>query len=655
MRYRLLKIAPFPYVFLMAASICATGNAQDAGSRICVVAVHDSSLFTFCPPAFLKSLADGLLAKLPPPGDPWYAENWSHGFRFDTYQINVSWDGRLGFRFISPQGSPSWSYLLPPALFLPDPAILERNRPDWRQLSKLASGICPSGWMDPGMARQIEDEFRKSKDYRLVDAIEESDLVFLVESLYRSFQSPVDGAWLTYDLSDELAGNPRSFCIVAIAVVVPAEIYRRNPVDAEALLAGRLWAGVSFFKHDAPPAPAGVRGLPSGQLGNTTVYDGSGLVQSASPKELVGKFFKKEKWSADIPPIGPAWSMLQNPEAEMVAAKPGLKTSGAAQPVLPLDVPADAVGNRVFRADTTLVTVPVVARDMGGRFVSDLAATDFHIYEDGVEQTIDRLVSDATPFQTALMMDISHSTGNVHSAFEGAAQTFAKVLRPEDKLMVISFTNKVFIETELTGDQDGMRRAIAHMDEHGGGPAYFGEDVMMRAWDPTRQMGTRLYDAVDLAVTERFDKLLGRKGILIFTDGVDSGSRLASRESTLARIEESDVLVYAIHFDTPLQKDINRERMAGRIKARAKGEEYLQQLADHSGGRLFKASTGAGFEQALAYIAEELRHQYALCYYPKEPPKDTKLRRIQVTVDKPGIRLRARPGYRPASKSPAAR
>jgi VWFA-related protein len=659
-----LKLISFSCLLLIADSVSVTAQEKGASARICVVAVHDSSLFTFCPPAFRKSLADGLLKKLPPPGDAWHDEPWRSGFRFGSYLMFISWDGRLGFMPYSnpifPEGDYQrdfrWSGWLPPAVFQPDPGILERNRPDWLQLSKLTSGVCPSGWIDPDMAKEIGDEIRKNRDYVLVNDVDDSDLVLLVESLYSNYLSPVDGNWLSYSLNDETAGGQKHFCIVAIAVVVPVEIYRENPLDAGALLAGRLWAGVSFYKNDIPVPGVwmgGIRGLPSGQLGGRTVYDGSAAIHSASPKELVGKFFKKQKWSADIPPIVPAWSMSPLAEAQAVSAKPALKTDDVVQPSLPSDIPT-AASKPVFRANTTLVSVPVVVQDMEGRFVLDLEATDFHVYENGVEQTIDRLISESAPFQTALMVDISHSTGLVQSAFEAAALTFAKVLRPEDKLMVLSFTNKIFVESELSGDQDQLNRAITHMRAHSGGTAYFGEDLDKRAWDPTRQMGTRLYDAVDLVVTERFDKLSGRKAILIFTDGVDSGSRLASLQSTLARIEESDVLAYAIHFDTPMQTGINRDRTAGMVAAKAQGAEYLLQLAEHSGGRFFKASTDAGFKEAFSYIAEEMGHQYTLYYYPKERMNDTAFRRIQVTVDKPGIRVRARAGYRPSPNASAA-
>jgi len=92
---------------------------------------------------------------------------------------------------------------------------------------------------------------------------------------------------------------------------------------------------------------------------------------------------------------------------------------------------------------------------------------------------------------------------------------------------------------------------------------------------------------------------------------------------------------------------INNDAMAGMATAHAKGAEYLQQLATHSGGQIFKASTGADFQEAFSYIAEEMGHQYSLCYYPRQPINDAAFRRIQVTIEKPGIKLRARTGYRP--------
>jgi Ca-activated chloride channel family protein len=300
--------------------------------------------------------------------------------------------------------------------------------------------------------------------------------------------------------------------------------------------------------------------------------------------------------------------------------------------------------------------VPVIATDANGRCVSDLTRTDFRLYEDGVEQKIDRIVSESAPFQTALMMDISPSTGLVRSESEAAALAFTRELRPDDELIVLSFTNRIYIESEFTRDQSQLRRAITKSSERAVTP-YLGANPGRRQADPTQSMGTRLYDAVDLAITERFKRPSGRKAILLFTDGVDTGSRLANSQSTVVRIEESDVLVYVVRYDTPVlkvnvinNKSRDPDSIAGAMAAYAQGADYLQQLANLSGGRLFNASTDAGFRVAFSSVAEEIAHQYTLCYYPTAAPDDTSFRRIQVKVDKPGVKIRARAGYRPAAQ-----
>jgi VWFA-related protein len=434
--------------------------------------------------------------------------------------------------------------------------------------------------------------------------------------------------------------------MAAIAIVVPSDVYLRNPANAEALLAARLWEGVSLWKL----VPGG--GLP---ISLADLH-----VQSASPKELVNQFLKREKWPAEVPPVSAAWAITQPPASDAISVKPGRKTGDAGQPVMPEKTRIVPSGDQVIRVSTTLVTVPVIATDLEGKCVSDLTLTDFHLYENGVEQKIDPLISESAPFQTALMMDISPSTGLVRSDIEAAALSFAKGLRADDQLMVLSFTNRIYVESELTRDQNQLRHAITQSRARAGTP-YFGADPVRRQEDRTRSMGTRLYDAVELAVTERFDRFSGRKAILLFTDGVDTGSRLANSQSTIARIEESDVLVYVVRYDTPVSKIdvINRKRdrdsIAGAVAAYEQGADYLQQLAIRSGGCLFNASTDAGFREALSYIAEEMGHQYALCYYPTAPLNDSSFRRIQVTVEKPGIKIRARTGYRPVSKLAAAK
>jgi VWFA-related protein len=193
-------------------------------------------------------------------------------------------------------------------------------------------------------------------------------------------------------------------------------------------------------------------------------------------------------------------------------------------------------------------------------------------------------------------------------------------------------------------------------------------------------------------VVDRLGQIEGRKAIVLFTDGVDTASRRANYQNTIDKVEESGALVYPIRYDTeneqqgggvpsaspwpwPTPHPPNRRRWPfDRLAAHVfpqwpgrqpsggvgtssgeyrKGARYLQELADRSGGRLYQADTIYNLSQAFSNIAEELRHQYSLSYYPTNAKKDGAYRRVKVRVEKPGMVIRAREGYRAATDAPA--
>jgi VWFA-related protein len=315
--------------------------------------------------------------------------------------------------------------------------------------------------------------------------------------------------------------------------------------------------------------------------------------------------------------------------------------------------------------DTALVTIPASVMDREGKFVPFLKKRDFRIYEDGVEQDIESLTSVETPFHVALVLDTSNSTLFRLDDIQDAAFAFIKQLRNDDQVMVVSFDSKVRFHCDFTNDYDVLRHAI----------------------DETRTGGsTKLYEAVD-KVVDRLAEIEGRKAIVLFTDGVDTASRRANYQNTIDKVEESGALVYPIKYDTendqqsspspsaspwpwPTPHPPNRRRWPfgnlatpifqqwpGRSPSSGsqtgsgdyrRGARYLQELADRSGGRLYEADTLYNLTQAFSAIAEELRHQYALSYYPTNAKKDGAYRRIKVRVEKPGMIVRARDGYRAA-------
>jgi Ca-activated chloride channel homolog len=320
-----------------------------------------------------------------------------------------------------------------------------------------------------------------------------------------------------------------------------------------------------------------------------------------------------------------------------------------------------------IKIDTTLVTIPVSVLDHDGKYIPNLTKRDFHLFEDDVEQEITDFNSIEAPFHVALLLDTSQSTNFKLRDIQKAALAFVDQLHTDDQVMVVSFDSDIYIDAEFTSDRDQLRRAIRK----------------------TRTGGrTRLYDAVDLVITERLGKVRGRKAVVLFTDGVDTASNLASAESTLGRVEESGALVYPIQYDTegdlagpwgptrggtpPIFRPSPFPRFphGGRRRWQSdqfttwqsprgarrgdyqRAAEYLHALADRSGARLYRADTTGNLKKAYSQIAEELRHQYSLSYYPSNTARDGSYRRIRVRVEPPKLVVRAREGYRAAPLPP---
>jgi Ca-activated chloride channel family protein len=300
-----------------------------------------------------------------------------------------------------------------------------------------------------------------------------------------------------------------------------------------------------------------------------------------------------------------------------------------------------------IKLNTTLVQVPVVVRERGGRYLSDLSRDEFAVFEDGVKQNIELFGTVEEPFSVALLLDSSGSTVSTLEQIKSSAMDFLSNLRPHDRVMVASFNDSVDILCELTNDTGRLAAAVQSIKA--------GEY-------------TQVYEAVYTAVWERLRDIPGRKAVIVFSDGIDTASSEIALEDTLdAVIESEDIIVYPIRYAT--REDVER-KMEARIRGSSTAgdsaavqtkleqsrreldrayrgaDEYLQQLADMSGGLVERADKLSDLKPALRRIAEELRHQYLLGYYPTNKQKDDKTRKIAVKVSRQGSVVRARPAYR---------
>jgi VWFA-related protein len=231
--------------------------------------------------------------------------------------------------------------------------------------------------------------------------------------------------------------------------------------------------------------------------------------------------------------------------------------------------------------------------------------------------------------------------------------------------MVIAFDENVHVLSPATNNRNQLRDAIRQ--------AQFGD-------------GTSLYEAVDFVIDEQLRQIQGRKAVVLFSDGVDTTSRRAGYDSTVRSTEEVDALFYTIRYDT--SGDMNGgggggggggygrgsgRRSGGRISMAdilgaiitggnvnmgggrgrggastadyEKGRKYLEALAANSGGREFEANSMYNIDAAFSGIAEELRRQYSLGYYPADVGKLGDRKQIKIRVLREGVMVRAKNSY----------
>ena len=221
-------------------------------------------------------------------------------------------------------------------------------------------------------------------------------------------------------------------------------------------------------------------------------------------------------------------------EAE-TAAPP--KSEDAAQTVGAQD------DEEAVKVETNLVSLPVVVSDRAGVYVPDMRKEEFTLLEDGAPQELALFSTVTQPFTVILMLDTSASTEEKLRDIRRAAIAFVAELQPKDRIKVMSFDDEVRELNPFTSDQAIVQRAI-------------------QATRPGK--GTKLYDAMQTALTLLKQDRGRRKAIVIFTDGVDFRSESFQYVNNMRALEESGAIIYPIRYETRSETErIAREQAAG--------------------------------------------------------------------------------------------
>jgi VWFA-related protein len=284
----------------------------------------------------------------------------------------------------------------------------------------------------------------------------------------------------------------------------------------------------------------------------------------------------------------------------------------------------------VFRAGRDAVRVFATVTDRDGRLVTALEQKDFEVRDEGKPQPIIQFDNTPQPLRLVVMLDVSGSMeGNVPLLRAAASQLFGRLLK-DDVARVGSFGNDVTISTVFTSDTRELNAAL---------PASIAPDAP-----------TPLWRAIEKAMDAFSGEDDRRKVILVLSDGKDSGpldfrQRPGSQADVIDRARLEDVMIYAIGLRSR-PRTSSPGLGPGGLKAMLSEnlpDPGLARVAEETGGGYIEIRFGQDLGAAFAGVADELHTQYLLAFAP--PRRDGKVHRIEVKLNTPGHKPRARRSY----------
>ena len=287
-------------------------------------------------------------------------------------------------------------------------------------------------------------------------------------------------------------------------------------------------------------------------------------------------------------------------------------------------VPSAGSARQTFRSGVDLVRVDALITD-GRKPIAGLAAKDFELRDNGVLQSIDSAVFETLPLSIVCVLDTSGSVaGRKLSHLGDAVDLMLEGLRPDDRVALVTFSHRVWLKTPLISDFGALRRMMSAAEAAG---------------------GTALRDAVyaGLAIS---DVQESRPLLIAFSDGLDNMSWMGAGVVERAA-RRSNAVVYGVAVAE--RGLVPRSRGSGRpielAPQYAPGQtDFLEAVADATGGRLLKADTTDKLPKAFDDILREFRTRYLITYSPQHVDAPG-WHRIDLKVKKHGADVKARAGY----------
>ena len=294
----------------------------------------------------------------------------------------------------------------------------------------------------------------------------------------------------------------------------------------------------------------------------------------------------------------------------------------AAIPIAAAQPPAAPPQQTPFRAAIDLVSLNVTVSDGAAHYVTDLAAGDFNVFEDGVKQDVTFFNHSNLPIALALLVDTSASMETKLQTAQEAAIGFARKLRPQDLAEIIDFDSRVIVLQGFTNNVQELEQAIRKTSAGG---------------------STSLFNAIYIAlkdlkkVVARNVDEIRRQAIIVLSDGEDTSSLLPFEE-VLDLAKRSETAIYCIGLRS-------NDGLSSSAKGFKEAEFNLRQFAQETGGRAFFPNQLSDLTNVYGQIADELSSQYTVGYTSRNAKRDGSWRRIIVRVNRPNLTARTKQGY----------
>jgi VWFA-related protein len=295
-----------------------------------------------------------------------------------------------------------------------------------------------------------------------------------------------------------------------------------------------------------------------------------------------------------------------------------------------------AQDDTTIKVEVQLVNILFNVRDKRGGLVGSLNKDDFTIFEDGKQQEVKYFNRETDlPLTIGLLIDVSASQGNLIDIERNAAyQFFGSVLRKQDLAFLISFGSDAELLQDYTNSAALLRKGLEGLQVNSDVGGLHPGPV------PTisQPRGTILYDAVYLAASDQLKGQVGRKVLILITDGEDQGSRYKIAQAIEAA-QRADAIIYGFYY-------VDRAFYYGHgMVFGGVSDSELRRMAEETGGHNFHVDRKMTLQDAFSELQNEMRSQYAIGYTSTNATRDGTFRKIEIKTNNKDWKVQARKGY----------